>query len=59
MCLVLQTKLNTKIIKFLSHPIESYIPYPFVDASYFEVKDGITYTNKALSVIAGIRDDAI
>jgi len=30
-----------------------------VDASYFKIRDGIRYSNKALLVIAGIKDDGI
>jgi len=51
--------LDAKVIEFLSRPVESHIPYIFVDASYFKVRDGIKYTNKALLVIAGIRNDGI
>jgi len=51
--------LDAKVIEFLSRPVESHIPYLFVDASYFKVRDGIKYTNKALLVIAGIRNDGI
>ena len=42
---------------FLSRSIETYIPYLFVDASHFKIRDGVRYVNKALLVIAGIRSD--
>jgi len=51
--------LDVKVIEFLSRSVESHIPYLFVDASYFKVRDGIKYTYKALLVIAGIRNDGI
>ena len=52
-------ELDEKVIGFLSRPVESHIPYLFVDASYFKVRDGIRYVNKALLVIAGIRNDGV
>ena len=52
-------ELDSKVIEFLSRPVESHILYLFVDASYFKVRDGIKYSNKALLVIAGIREDGI
>jgi transposase-like protein len=52
-------ELDSKVTEFLSRPIESHIPYLLVDASYFKIRDGIRYSNKALLVIAGIRDDGI
>jgi len=51
--------LEANVIELLSRPVESHIPYLFVDAPYFKVRDGITYTNKALLVIAGTRNDVI
>jgi putative transposase len=52
-------ELDSKVIEFFSRPVESHIPYLFVDASYFKIRDGIKYSNKALLVIAGIREDGI
>jgi len=52
-------ELDSKVIEFLSRPIESHIPYLFVDASYFKIRDDIRYASKALLVIAGIREDGI
>jgi len=52
-------ELDSKVIEFLCRPIESHIPYLFVDASYFKIRDGIKYSNKALLVIAGVREDGI
>jgi len=50
-------ELDQNVHLFLSRPIETYIPYLFVDASYFKIRDGVRYVNKALLVIAGIRSD--
>ena len=52
-------ELDSKVREFFSRPVESHIPYLFVDASYFKIRDDIRYSNKALLVIAGIRDDGI
>jgi transposase-like protein len=30
-----------------------------IDATYFKVRDGLHYENKALFVVAGIRDDGL
>jgi len=50
-------ELDEKVEEFLSKPIEHEIPYLFVDATYLKVRDGLHYENKALFVVAGIRDD--
>ncbi len=50
-------ELDEKVKEFLSKPIEHEIPYLLVDATYFKVRDGLHYVNKALFVVAGIRDD--
>jgi len=50
-------ELDQNVHLLLSRPIETYIPYLFVDASYFKIRDGVRYVNKALLVIAGIRCD--
>jgi transposase-like protein len=50
-------ELDEKIHEFLENPIDTYIPFLFVDASYFKVRDGIRYVNKALFVVAGVRPD--
>lgn len=52
-------ELDSKVMEFLSRPIDTYIPYIFVDASYFKVREGIRYANKALLIVAGIRSDGI
>ena len=52
-------ELDEKIEEFLSKPIEHEIPYLFVDATYLKVRDGLHYENKALFVVAGIRDDGL
>jgi len=50
-------ELDEKVKEFLSKPIEHEIPYLFVDATYFKVREGLHYVNKALFVVSGIRDD--
>jgi putative transposase len=50
-------ELDEKVNEFLSKPIEHEIPYLFVDATYFKVREGLHYVNKALFVVSGIRDD--
>jgi transposase-like protein len=48
-------ELDEQVRSFLESAIDSHIPYLFVDASYFKVRDGIKYVNKALLVVAGVR----
>jgi transposase-like protein len=48
-------QLDEKVHDFLEKPIDTYIPFLFVDASYFKVRDGIHYVSKALFVVAGVR----
>ncbi len=55
----LTKELDDKVQAFLSRPVDPYIPYLFVDASYFKVREGVRYLNKALLLIAGIRSDGI
>jgi transposase-like protein len=50
-------ELDEQVKKFLEKPINPHIPYLFVDASYYKVRDGIKYVNKALLVVAGVRED--
>ncbi len=50
-------ELDEKVEEFLSKPIEHEIPYMLIDATYVKVRDGLHYENKALFVVAGIRDD--
>jgi putative transposase len=50
-------ELDEKVKEFLSKPIEHEISYLFVDATYFKVREGLHYVNKALFVVSGIRDD--
>jgi len=50
-------ELDEKVYEFLNRKIEEEIPYLFVDASYFKVRDGVRYVNKALYVVAGVRKD--
>ena len=46
-----------KITEFMERTIDSHFPYLFVDASYFKVRDGVKYANKALLVVAGVREN--
>jgi len=50
-------ELDVKVTEFMERSIDSYIPYIFVDASYFKVRDGVKYVNKALLVVVGVRTD--
>ncbi len=50
-------ELDERVKSFLERPIDSHIPYLFVDASYFKVRDGIQYVTKALLVVVGVRED--
>jgi transposase-like protein len=50
-------ELDEKVEEFLKRPIEQEIPYLFVDASYFKVRDGVRYVSKAFLVVTGIRSD--
>jgi transposase-like protein len=44
-------ELDVKENEFMERTIDSYIPYLFVDESYFKVRDGAKYVNKALLVV--------
>jgi putative transposase len=50
-------ELDEKVEEFLLKRIEHEIPYLLIDATYFKVRDGLHYENKAFFVVAGIRDD--
>jgi len=50
-------ELDEKVHEFLEKPIDSYVPFLFVDASYFKVRDGVRYVSKALLVVVGVRTD--
>jgi putative transposase len=50
-------ELDETVEEFLKRPIEHPVPYIFVDASYFKVRDGSRYVTKAFLVVTGIRDD--
>jgi transposase-like protein len=50
-------ELDEQVRLFLERPIDSHIPYLINDALYFKVKHGIQYINKALIVVAGVRED--
>jgi transposase-like protein len=49
-------ELDELVKSFLERPIDSHIPYLFVDASYYKVREGIKYVSKALLVVAGVSD---
>lgn len=50
-------ELDEKVEEFLRRPIDHAIPYLFVDASYFKVRNDSRYITKAFLVVTGIRDD--
>jgi putative transposase len=50
-------ELDQVVEEFLKRPIELPIRYFFVDASYFKVRSGGRYLNKALFVATGVRED--
>jgi len=50
-------ELDEKVHEFMERPIDSYISFLFVDATYFKVRNGVRYVSKALFVIAGVRPD--
>ena len=52
-------ELNEKVEEFLSRPIEEEVPYLFVDASYYKVRDERAgrYRTEALLIVAGVRKD--
>ena len=50
-------ELDEKVEEFLKRPIEQPIPYIYVDASYFKVRDSGKYVTKAFLIVTGIRDD--
>jgi len=50
-------ELDDQAKSFLEKPIDSHIPYIFVDASYFKVRDGTRYVSKALLIVVGVRED--
>ena len=50
-------ELDEKVHAFIERPIDAYIPFLFVDASYFKVRGGGRYVSKAFFVVAGVRSD--
>lgn len=50
-------ELDEKVHACMERPIDSCIPFLFVDASYFKVRDRIRYVSKALFIVAGVRTD--
>jgi putative transposase len=51
--------LDEKVDDFLRRPIEAKIRYLLVDATYFKVRCGAQYKNRALLVVVGIREDGL
>jgi len=49
--------LDDQVREFLQRPIEQAIPYLYVDASYYKVREGPRYVSKAFLTIAGVRED--
>jgi putative transposase len=50
-------ELDVKVSEFMERTIDTPIPYLYVDASYFKVRDGVKYVNKPLLVVVGVRTD--
>lgn len=50
-------ELDEQVQAFLTRPIEQPIPYLFVDASYYKVRDGVRYVTKAVLLVSGVRAD--
>lgn len=50
-------ELDEEINAFLTRPIEKNVPYLFVDATYFMVRNGGRYLNKAVFIAVGINTD--
>ena len=51
--------LDEKVEEFLKRPIEVKIRYLLVDATYFKVRCGAQYKNRALLVVVGVREDGL
>jgi putative transposase len=49
--------LDEQVDEFLKRPIEKEIRYLYVDASYFKVRNGARYVNRALLIVTGVRED--
>ena len=49
--------LDQNVYEFLNKPIEQEIKYLFVDATYLKVREGLRYINKAVFIVAGVRND--
>lgn len=46
--------MDEEISAFLTCPIEKDVPYLFVDATYFKVRNGGRYLSKAVFIAVGI-----
>jgi putative transposase len=50
-------KLDEEVQEFLNRPIEEPMPFLYIDASYFKVREGGKYVSKALLIASGICQD--
>jgi putative transposase len=51
--------LDEKVEEFLKRPIEAKARYLLVDATYFKVRYGAQYKNRALLIVVGLRQDGL
>ena len=52
-------ELDEEIREFLNLPIELEVPCVFLDATYFKVRNGGRYINKAVFIAYGINSEGI
>jgi len=50
-------ELDDQVQAFLLRPIEQTLPYLYVDASHYKVRDGARYVTKVVLMVAGVRED--
>ncbi len=50
-------ELDDQVQAFFLRPIEKALPYLFVDASYYKIRDGARYVTKAVLVVARVWED--
>ncbi len=53
------SELDEKVRMFLQRPLEVPVPIVYVDATYFKVRSDGRYVNKALFLVAGVRNDGL
>jgi putative transposase len=51
--------LDEKVEEFFKRPIDVKIRYLMVDATYFKMRCGAQYKNRAMLVVVGIREDGL